>query len=122
MATAVRRPCAQPGCPALVLKGRCPEHTTENTRRIDRYRGSRHERGYDATWEATRDRILERDFHLCQVCLTRTAGEVDHVVPKEAGGSDDDNNLQSICSICHDIKTGTENATRHRARGAHAHA
>lgn len=121
MATAIRRPCAQPGCRALVVKGRCPEHTTENYRQIDRYRGSNTERGYGAEWSRTRKRILERDFQLCQVCKTRTASEVDHVVPKGAGGSDEDENLQSLCTICHDIKTGTENATRHRARGAHAH-
>lgn len=122
MATAVHRPCAEPGCPALVQKGRCPTHFTENRGRTDRYRGSRHERGYGAEWEDTRERVLERDFYLCQVCLTRTASEVDHVVPKEAGGSDVDDNLQSICSICHEIKTGLENASRNRSRGVSADA
>lgn len=120
MATVVPRPCAQPGCQLLVPKGRCPDHTTENNRRIDRHRGSRHDLGYDAEWEETRERIFERDFQLCQVCRTRAATEVDHVVPKEAGGSDEDDNLQSICSICHDIKTGTENAQRIRSHGGPA--
>lgn len=122
MAIAVLRPCAQPGCPAKVPKGYCPSHTTEKRRADDRRRGSRHERGYGSVWEETRKRIFERDFQLCQICLTRTATEVDHVAPKESGGSDEDDNLQSVCSICHDIKTGTENAQRNRSHGGSAHA
>jgi 5-methylcytosine-specific restriction enzyme A len=121
MAIAVPRPCTQPGCPALVLKGRCPQHTTENQRQIDRYRGSRHERNYGTEWERKRERILERDFHLCQVCLVRTASEVDHRIPRALGGSEEDSNLQSICSTCHDEKTGRETGARYRARGAAAH-
>lgn len=115
-------PLRQPGCLALVPKGRNPDHTAENTRRIDRYRNSRHDRGYGVDWERTRERILERDFQLCRVCRTRTATEVDHVGPKESAGSDEDHNLQSICSICRDIKTAVENAQRDRSHGGSAHA
>jgi len=32
----VKKPCSAPGCPALVEKGTCPEHTTDEPR----YRGS----------------------------------------------------------------------------------
>ena len=33
------------------------------------------------------------------------ATEVDHVLPKAKGGTDDLKNLQSICSACHRAKT-----------------
>jgi 5-methylcytosine-specific restriction endonuclease McrA len=43
------------------------------------------------------------------------ATEVDHRLPKSQGGTDDDANLQSICSPCHKTKTATEKAGRHAA-------
>ena len=84
------------------------------------HKKSRHERGYGSDWEKTRQRILERDRHLCQVCLKHGRvtshkhkdkyGEVhnlqvDHVIPKHKHGSDADSNLQAICVPCHRIKT-----------------
>lgn len=73
---------------------------------------SRQSRGYGAEWDRLRLRILARDFGLCQPC--RRAGavkqgtEVDHVVPRAKGGSEDDDNLQTICSDCHKAKTLTD--------------
>jgi 5-methylcytosine-specific restriction endonuclease McrA len=43
------------------------------------------------------------------------ATEVDHIRPKEEGGTDDDENLQAICGPCHTAKTGRE-AARGRGR------
>ncbi len=42
--------CAEPGCPALVPKGRCAEHR----RAQERARGSRQQRGYDTTHDRLR--------------------------------------------------------------------
>jgi 5-methylcytosine-specific restriction endonuclease McrA len=39
---------------------------------------------------------------------------VDHITPKAEGGTDDHDNLQSICTECHDAKTQAE---AQRARG-----
>ena len=78
----------------------------------DERRGSRHERGYGTAWDKLRRRILERDCSLCQPC--RQAGRVtparavDHIVPKSQGGSDDEHNLQAICTPCHQAKTQRE--------------
>jgi 5-methylcytosine-specific restriction enzyme A len=76
--------------------------------------GSRHDRGYGSAWVKTRARILERDDYLCQPCLRNgrvtPATEVDHIKPKADGGSDDDDNLQSICHACHVTKTEQEAA------------
>ena len=75
-------------------------------------RGSRHERGYDHQWVKTRARILTRDMHLCQPCKATgritPAREVDHITPKAKGGTDDDDNLQAICTDCHKDKTARE--------------
>lgn len=45
------RPCAQPGCGALLPRaGRCPAHASEQ----ERARGSRQQRGYDQHHDALR--------------------------------------------------------------------
>ena len=72
-------------------------------------RRSRHERGYGTAWDKLRIVILRRDKYLCQPCVrdgyTTTAQEVDHIIPKAKGGTDDEDNLQSICTPCHKHKT-----------------
>lgn len=79
--------------------------------RPDAERGTRQERGYDAEWERTRSRILKRACGLCecaeckQLGRVRVAREVDHIVPKSQGGSNDDDNLQAINRDCHKAKT-----------------
>ncbi|MEP2103079.1 MAG: HNH endonuclease [Parasphingorhabdus sp.] len=78
-------------------------------------RKSAHERGYGWAWRKLRAFILRRDKGLCQPCLrngvTTLAREVDHIIPKEWGGSDDEGNLQSICIDCHKAKTAEEGNT-----------
>jgi 5-methylcytosine-specific restriction protein A len=75
---------------------------------------TRHERGYGAAWVKRRAAVLARDLHLCQPCLThgryKTATQVDHITPKASGGTDDLDNLQSICTACHNDKTKAEAA------------
>lgn len=80
---------------------------------------SRHERGYGNAWDKTRLRILERDNYICQPCLRdkgiiHPANQVDHRIPKAKGGTDDDENLQSINDQCHKIKTAIENGAKVR--------
>lgn len=66
---------------------------------------SRHERGYGAAWDRLRRRILRRDLYMCQCpeCkgLGKTATEVDHIVPKGEGGTDDPTNLRAVNADCH---------------------
>lgn len=75
----------------------------------DSRRGNRHQRGYGWEWEKLRARILERDSWLCQACLetdrVTVATQVDHIIPKSQGGSDNEDNLQAICAPCHAEKT-----------------
>lgn len=52
----------------------------------------------------TRTMVLERDNYTCQMCgRTRYDGvklEVDHIIPVAKGGSDNINNLQTLCFDC----------------------
>ena len=122
MPNAAPRPCRHPGCGQLVRDGSGYCATHQGDRKLGKFaddrRGSRQERGYGAEWEGTRKRILRRDKGLCQVCLKagkfRPARQVDHIVPKFEGGTEDDDNLQSICLDCHKVKTAAEAI---RARG-----
>lgn len=94
--------------------GYCADHVDDQHigRFADPLRGSRKARGYGSEWERIRKLVLSRDKGLCQPCLAegkyRTARQVDHIVPKAKGGTDDDSNLQSICVDCHQRKTQQE--------------
>lgn len=70
---------------------------------------SRHKRGYGSAWVRKRTAIMRRDKGLCQPCLyeerVTPATEVDHIKAKAKGGTDDPDNLQSICTACHKRKT-----------------
>lgn len=70
------------------------------------------QRGYGTQWQKLRKKILQRDNYLCLPCkqcdrLT-AATQVDHIINKASGGTDDETNLQSICDDCHEQKTITE--------------
>jgi 5-methylcytosine-specific restriction enzyme A len=78
--TAAPHPCGQPGCPALVLRGRarCAAHEQKR----DQERGTAAERGYDARWRRYRVTYLAAN-PLCVVCQKEgrvtPATVVDHV-------------------------------------------
>jgi 5-methylcytosine-specific restriction enzyme A len=93
----------------------------------DSRRGSRHERGYGASWDKLRIVILERDKYLCQECRRHhrlvPANHVDHILNKAQARYlgwteaqiEHPGNLQSLCEPCHKLKTQLEKA---RASGA----
>ena len=80
------------------------------------HRGTAHERGYGAAWKKHRAFILRRDCGLCQVCAGKKrltlATQVDHIIPKAKGGTDDEENLQSICPDCHRDKSAADRGHR----------
>lgn len=111
-------PCREWQCPNLVKsrsqKGYCDEHASKRSgwnRRVDRT-GSTTERGYGYAWQKLRKLILQRDKYLCVLCKEQgrltEATDVDHKLNKAKGGTDDWDNLQSLCGPCHKIKTSTE--------------
>lgn len=81
---------------------------------------SRHERGYGSDWDKQRKRILKRDFGICQPCAKigkiHAGREVDHIVSRAEGKRlrwshaciESDDNLQTICSEAHKVKTAAE--------------
>ena len=61
--------------------------------------------GSTAKWRKIRQRILQRDGHTCQACGME-GNSVDHIVPRNLGGGDDDWNLQTLCISCNSAKGG----------------
>lgn len=118
MPWAPARPCPASGCPKMLEPGqrRCPDHQSLEWRRQDANRPNSGERGYDAAWRRKRRRFLAEN-PACATCGA-TATDVDHVVPRSVGGSDDEENLQGLCKACHSRKTLTQDMPlRRRARG-----
>lgn len=76
----------------------------------DAQRGSAAERGYDRRWRRLRTAYLVA-HPLCVECQKRgaivLATDVDHVVARRNGGSDDESNLQALCHACHSRKTAS---------------
>lgn len=114
MPFAAPKPCVV--CRALVRDGttRCQAHKVRPGTFADKSRGTAAERGYGAAWRRVRDRIMRRDAGVCRCAECKRLGrileahEVDHIVPKAQGGTDDDDNLQAINRECHKAKTARE--------------
>jgi 5-methylcytosine-specific restriction protein A len=111
--------CRAAGCmTSLVTPGYCDKHTHLKREPWATTRTSSHARGYGFAWTLLRKQVMTRDKGLCQVCWADhrigLATEVDHIVAKAKGGSDDLANLQSICHACHVAKTAGD---RKKMRG-----
>ncbi|WP_084222299.1 HNH endonuclease [Rhodococcus sp. Chr-9] len=72
--------------------------------------------GSTRQWRNQRQRALTRDGNRCVDC-TAPAVEVDHIISKNDGGTDDLENLRSLCGRCHDHYTREQ--TRRARRGNH---
>ncbi|MEI7479237.1 MAG: HNH endonuclease signature motif containing protein, partial [Actinomycetes bacterium] len=62
-----------------------------------------------------RQRILIRDAFTCRQCgqvIDGKRAHVDHIIPLEDGGTDDDANLQTLCDADHGRKTREEQRRR----------
>lgn len=70
--------------------------------------------GSTRQWRNQRQRALTRDNGQCVDCGD-TATEVDHILGKSEGGTDDLHNLRSLCGSCHDVYT-REQIKRGKAR------
>lgn len=89
---------------------------------------SRQSRGYGAQWEKVRAKVMGRDGGLCQVCKRagrlRAATQVDHITSKakaralgwSQAKTDHPDNLQAICTPCHDQKTTEETGRTYRPK------
>lgn len=118
------KPCRDPGCGSLTKAkhGFCDDHAGQASNwQRKRPTGSTTARGYGHAWRRLRAEILARDSYLCQCedCTAQgrvtPANEVDHIIEKVDGGTDDPSNLRAINDVCHKRKTARETARRRRA-------
>ena len=74
-------------------------------------------------WMAKRQRVAQRFNHLCAACGLvllpgklpdgRSKWQCDHIIPRNDGGSNDESNLQPLCTEpCHKAKSDTEAKAR----------
>jgi 5-methylcytosine-specific restriction protein A len=62
------------------------------------------------TWMKIRRRVLVDGGFACVDCgLVNMSNQIDHDIPLEQGGSNDDSNLKIRCIACHEAKTKSEN-------------
>lgn len=73
-----------------------PEPTPKPRRPRKRRTGTR--------WQKKRARIYERDGYRCVRCGATTNLTLDHRIPRSKGGSDADDNLQTMCAPCNHEK------------------
>ncbi len=74
-------------------------------------RASACKRGYGRNWQRIRGRFIKQ-YPLCNHCEVPTpAQEVDHIISLRNGGTNKDENLQSLCKSCHSIKTAREDGS-----------
>lgn len=66
--------------------------------------------GYGYRWRKLRDAFIARhpicadpfELHGDQIV---PATQVDHIIPRKRGGTDEEPNLQALCAHCHSTKT-----------------
>lgn len=100
-----KRPCEHPGCNKLSACGYCDEHKKEYIKEYNKYhRGYRSNERYNYQWSRIRERYV-KSHPLCEECLKEgrytPVEEVHHILPLSVGGTNDFNNLMSLCRSCH---------------------
>lgn len=58
-----------------------------------------------SNWESLIKQVKARDNYRCVLCGSRKQLEIDHVVPRSAGGTDQISNLRTLCKKDHKEKT-----------------
>ncbi|MBK5204347.1 MAG: HNH endonuclease [Polaromonas sp.] len=64
---------------------------------------------------ATRQRVAVAHGYMCSACglMWRShLDQIDHHIPREQGGSNDDSNLRPMCNECHKDKSKAETKER----------
>ena len=101
-----KKPCAQQGCPNLTYGRYCDEHTKSEMQMYNkRQRDSESNKRYGREWKKIRAAFLSAN-PLCEACKSSgkfaPATLVHHKRKLSDGGTNDKNNLVSLCGGCHD--------------------
>jgi 5-methylcytosine-specific restriction protein A len=106
-------PCNYPGCPKLTTRRYCETHDKQVNKSYEVNRETAVQRGYNHRWHKASKRFLD-EHPLCAECQRQgydtAATVVDHKKPHK-GNQElfwDEDNWQSLCALCHDIKTAKE--------------
>jgi len=107
-----KRPCSYPGCPHLTTVQFCEAHAKKESQRYERYdRDPTKKKRYGRTWRRIRDQQLAK-YPLCEQCekagKITPAREVHHIKPLSKGGTNESDNLMSLCTSCHSEITARE--------------
>jgi len=107
-----KRPCSHPGCPKLVDGRFCKEHQKLTDKQYETYqRDPAVKKRYGRNWKRIRDRYIAT-HPLCEKCASlgkiTPAEEVHHIKPLSQGGTNDVDNLMSLCTSCHSEITARE--------------
>lgn len=108
----LKKPCAYQGCPKLIEKGEryCEVHKKIRDKEYDKYgRGYNHSKRYNSDWSRI-SKAYRKAHPLCEKCLEEgravTATLVHHKKPIAEGGTNETDNLQSLCNRCHGLIHG----------------
>lgn len=100
-----KRPCSYPGCPELTDDRYCEQHQSLVNKQYNKYqRDHESNKRYGRSWKRIRDRYI-KTHPLCEECQRQgrltPAEEVHHIIPLANGGSNNKENLMSLCKSCH---------------------
>jgi 5-methylcytosine-specific restriction protein A len=122
MPTLKNKICCYPGCGLVVQSRYCDKHWKSTQATNNRYASAHRDAGWynRAAWRNARLSQLRKQ-PLCQVCMSiniiTPATVVDHITPRSDGGADlSQDNLQSLCTSCHNSKTARENGLGSKIR------
>jgi hypothetical protein len=85
-----------------------------------------YQKGANYGFANTKAFVLDRDSHTCQICKGKTKDsrlEVHHITYRSNGGSDESENLITLCKTCHDgVHDGSINLKGGKRKGSLSHA
>lgn len=59
---------------------------------------------YPSNWDEIRAEVLERDSQSCRECGRTNLLHIHHLVPLSKGGTNDIENLITLCGNCHQVE------------------
>ena len=116
-----KRPCSYPKCPKLTDGRFCMEHQRQEYKRYDKYeRNPESRKRYGRAWREIRNRYVKA-HPFCELCFERgvliEVEEVHHKQPLSKGGTNDVENLISLCRSCHAKMHVLDDSRWHKKKG-----